>query len=83
MNEEQETIALWCKEQEIKALQTAKQGTDEHYIYWEAKAQAFSQVWEFIVFKGSSVSAGIHPLKYNQENERYSKMLEEKNERDN
>ena len=67
-------IALFCKRKEIEALEKADQfiGTDG-FTYWDAKAQAFSQVWEYIVFKGKKVGKGITPQEYNLENERWSR----------
>lgn len=68
LSEDQKQIALWCKKKKIEALKRAKQGKGEYYIYWDAKAQAFSQVWEFIVF----------PEEYNSANELWSQKVNSK-----
>jgi len=73
-------IALLCKKKEIEALEKAKNFTDTGYVYWDAKAQAFSQIWEFIVFNGKSVGNGVSPEEYNIVNEEWSEFVnDEKN----
>lgn len=72
-------IAMFCKKKEIEALERAKGYTGtEGYVYWDAKAQAFSQIWEYIVFEGKSVGNGIFPQEYNKQNEIWSKEATEK-----
>lgn len=75
-----EDIALFCKEKEIEALEKTNQSfieEDFFFIYWDAKAQAFNQVWEYIVFDGKSVPTGeITPQEYNKQNEIWSKRVQ-------
>jgi len=80
-----EEIALYCKKMEIDALKTKDKipndtpPTQREMLssYWDAKAQAFSQVWEHIVFDGKKVGEGVHPLEYNKQNDIYSKKVSE------
>jgi len=77
MDEKIRLIALWAKQKEIRALQKAREKSGEHYVYWDAKACAFSQVWEFIVFDGKKVGSGISPEEYNKANLEWSKLANE------
>jgi len=75
---DKEEIIIFCKKMEIKALETAKGWEDNPNAYhlWSGKAQAFSQVWEFLVFDGKSVPSGeISPQEYNKMNEYWSKRI--------
>ena len=70
-----EKLALWCKEQEIEALATAREGRDVHYkSYWSGKASAFADVWERIVFSGNRAPT---PQQYNTANLEWSERAEE------
>jgi len=81
MIKELEMLAFWAKEKEIEALKKAKQFRGgEGYVYWDAKAQAFSQIWERIVFNGKSVPDGtITPEEYNKANDEWSKKVANRN----
>ena len=68
-----EKLALLAKQKEIEALQKANSEDKERHNYFSGKAQAFSEIWEYIVFDGRSVPAGqVHPQEYNRQNEIWS-----------
>lgn len=76
---ELEKIALFCKKKEIEACERRESFKADFsgYSYWDAKACAFSQVWEHVVFNGRSVSAGtVSPRAYNEANEEWSQRIE-------
>lgn len=78
MTSKEEKIALFCKKKEIEALENVKSLHDKGgRLYWSGKSQAFSQVWEHIVFEGKSVGYGITPIEYNKANETWSKSAQE------
>lgn len=77
-----EDVALFAKRSEIESLKMAREHLNNNqtggFSYWEAKSQAFSQIWEYIIFNGKKVGNGVHPLEYNKQNEIWSKKVEEK-----
>lgn len=68
LNEQQEKLAIWFKQEELKALEKShkmKVTSDLHY--WQGKAQAFSESWAMIVFNGEYT-----PEEYNWANSEYN-----------
>ena len=59
-------LIIWTKQKEIEMLGK----TSKEYAYFSGKAQAFSEVWEYLVFDGKEP----HPKQYNQENDYWSKV---------
>lgn len=78
INEIKNVIGLWAKEHEIEA-QLKKKGTSgERYSYFDGKVQAFSQIWEMVVFDGRSVPDGtVSPQEYNGANKEWSRKVHE------
>lgn len=71
-------LALFAKRMEIEALEKAKTpgGSSCSYDYLSGKAQAFSEIWERLIFNGKTVSEGtVHPEEYNKQNGYWSKMV--------
>ena len=67
-------LIIWTKRNEIESLKTShlESPLEGHNDYWQGKAQAFSQVWEYLVFNGKEP----HPERYNQENNYWSRVVE-------
>lgn len=74
---DKETLALLCKRKEIEALGHAREGDiPGGYDYFSGKAQAFSEVWEYLVFDGRSVGKkSVDPEKYNEMNDLWSEKV--------
>jgi hypothetical protein len=73
-------LIIYCKKMEIESLEKAEEnkGDSSYYQYWSGKAQAFSQVWENLVFMGETVASGeIDPDNYNEANDFWSKKVNE------
>ncbi len=60
-------LIVWCKAQEIKALDRS-QWSDQDFVYFDAKASGFADVWQHLVFNGETP----HPVAYNQANNYWS-----------
>jgi len=67
-------LIIWTKRKEIEALAEAKVPSpiDGYLDYWSGKAAGFADAWQFLVFDGKEP----HPLRYNQENDYWSRVVE-------
>lgn len=65
-----DNLVLWLKQKEIEMLREAG-FDDKRSDYFGGKAQAFSEVWELLVFRGREP----HPTEYNRENEKWSELV--------
>lgn len=77
MDETLKELALWAKKKEIYALERSQilKADPQGYGTFQGKAQAYSEIWEKIVFDGRSVPDGsLSPMEYNKENEHWSEM---------
>ena len=75
MNDEMRALALWCKRKELEKLGHAHEENEIQYAFFEAQGEAFSQVWERIVFDGKSVPDGtVSPMEYNRQNEIWGQL---------
>ena len=75
MSDELNKLAFWCKTKEIAAIDSARMNVD-NANYWGGKAQAFSEVWERIVFSGEAPT----PQAYNRENDEWSALVNDARE---
>jgi len=66
-------LIIWTKRKELEALEQSHMGSpiDGYYDYWQGKAAAFADMWQYLVFDGREP----HPKKYNEQNEYWCDVI--------
>ncbi len=66
-------LIIWTKQKEIEALKQSHADSPlvGYHDYWQGKAAAFAEVWQYLVFDGREP----HPKKYNEQNEYWSDVV--------